>query len=156
MDSSDGMYSTTTSAGQPPSLASIYQAKKSGDNTVEMLKRQFQDQIERILHEKGQVTTKAHIPSNNEREVREFKKLHREKSFDEARTAVQTQIEKMFQKAAAKQIMDTTTGQNGANNNRRFMMHGKGELKGIDRGNSPVPESAVQCACKHFEHSGVV
>ena len=40
----------------------------------------------------------AHIPSRNEREVMEFKKLNREKSFDEARTAVQSQIEKIFQK----------------------------------------------------------
>ena len=41
---------------------------------------------------------KSYIPSRNEREVNEFKKLNREKSFDEARTAVQSQIEKIFQK----------------------------------------------------------
>ena len=64
---------------------------------METLARQFQDQIERIMMEKG-VQKSAHIPGRNEREVMEFKKLNREKSFDEARTAVQSQIEKIFQK----------------------------------------------------------
>ena len=61
-------------AGQPTSLASIYQARKSGhgDSTVHVLKKQFQSQIERIIHEKGHVP-KGYIPSSNEREVREFK-----------------------------------------------------------------------------------
>ena len=36
--------------------------------------------------------------NKQDREVREFKKLNREKSFDEARTAVQSQIERMFLK----------------------------------------------------------
>ena len=40
----------------------------------------------------------SHIPSRHEREVNEFRKLEREKSFDEARTAVQSQIEKIFMK----------------------------------------------------------
>ena len=70
---------------------------------MEALARQFQDQIERIMLEKGRgpvgvLEKSAHIPSRNEREVMEFKKLNREKSFDEARTAVQSQIEKIFQK----------------------------------------------------------
>jgi hypothetical protein len=43
----------------------------------------------------------SHIPSRHEREVIEFRKLEREKSFDEARTAVQSQIEKIFMKTAA-------------------------------------------------------
>ena len=43
----------------------------------------------------------SHIPSRHEREVSEFRKLEREKSFDEARTAVQSQIEKIFMKTAA-------------------------------------------------------
>ena len=75
--------------------------------TVEALARQFQDQIERILTEKvsslsimggltcflqGQVE-KSYLPSRQEQEVEEFRKLHREKSFDEARTAVQSQVE---------------------------------------------------------------
>ena len=63
---------------------------------MEALARQFQDQIERIL-EKGRVE-KSYIPTRNEREVNEFRKLNREKSFDEARTAVQSQIERMFLK----------------------------------------------------------
>ena len=41
------------------------------------------------------------MPSRHEREVIEFRKLEREKSFDEARTAVQSQIEKIFMKTAA-------------------------------------------------------
>ena len=65
---------------------------------MEALARQFQDQIERIMMEKGRGVEKSYIPSRNEREVNEFKKLNREKSFDEARTAVQSQIEKIFQK----------------------------------------------------------
>ena len=76
--------------------------------TVEALARQFQDQIERILTEKvsqtfkhisfnffllqGQVE-KSYLPSRQEQEVEEFRKLHREKSFDEARTAVQSQVQ---------------------------------------------------------------
>ena len=40
---------------------------------------------------------RSHIPTNRDREVQEFRKLEREKSFDEARSAVQSQIEKMFQ-----------------------------------------------------------
>ena len=77
------------------------QARKLGEKkTVEALARQFQDQIERIMMEKGRGVgvEKSYIPSRNEREVNEFKKLNREKSFDEARTAVQSQIEKIFQK----------------------------------------------------------
>ena len=42
----------------------------------------------------------SHIPSRHEREVNEFRKLEREKSFDEARTAVQSQIEKIFMKTS--------------------------------------------------------
>ena len=75
------------------------QARKLGEKkTVEALARQFQDQIERIMMEKGRGVEKSYIPSRTEREVNEFKKLNREKSFDEARTAVQSQIEKIFQK----------------------------------------------------------
>ena len=67
---------------------------------MEALARQFQDQIERILTEKGRVE-KSYMPSRNEREVNEFRKLNREKSFDEARTAVQSQIERMFLKVTS-------------------------------------------------------
>ena len=52
--------------------------------------------------------------SSRDREVQEFRKLEREKSFDEARSAVQSQIEKMFQlKARA-----TTSSVNGPQNIR--------------------------------------
>ena len=50
--------------------------------------------------EKGQRVENSYIPSRTEREVNEFRKLNREKSFDEARTAVQSQIEKIFQKVS--------------------------------------------------------
>ena len=47
---------------------------------------------------------KSYLPSRQEQEVEEFRKLHREKSFDEARTAVQSQIEKIFQKVSDGEI----------------------------------------------------
>ena len=53
-----------------------------------------------------QTMPNAYIPTNNDREMYAFKKLHREKSFDEARTAVQSQIERIFQKAAAAKHQD--------------------------------------------------
>ena len=93
-------------------FASQFQARKLGEKkTVEALARQFQDQIERIMLKKarrpvGVLEKSAHIPSRNEREVMEFKKLNREKSFDEARTAVQSQIEKIFQKVKIRYKMD--------------------------------------------------
>lgn len=55
--------------------------------------------------EKGQRVENSYIPSRTEREVNEFRKLNREKSFDEARTAVQSQIEKIFQKVRRLKIM---------------------------------------------------
>ena len=70
-------------------------------NQKRICKTKFQDQIERIMMEKGRGVEKSYIPSRNEREVNEFKKLNREKSFDEARTAVQSQIEKIFQKVSS-------------------------------------------------------
>ena len=83
-------------------MRNYLQARKLGEKkTVEALARQFQDQIERIMMDKGRGTEKSlhsYIAPRNEREVNEFKKLNREKSFDEARTAVQSQIEKIFQK----------------------------------------------------------
>ena len=99
-------------------LASIYQAKKSGneDTKVEVLKQQFQSRLEqKITKEPQQITTatkllnSSHIPSRHEREVSEFRKLEREKSFDEARTAVQSQIEKIFMKTAAAAAANGTT-----------------------------------------------
>ena len=95
------------------------QARKLGEKkTVEALARQFQDQIERILTEKvaslsimggltcflqGQVE-KSYLPSRQEQEVEEFRKLHREKSFDEARTAVQSQVPRKLEDLTNKQI----------------------------------------------------
>ena len=91
--------------------------------TVEALARQFQDQIERILTEKvarhilfhfhislicvrqGQVE-KSYLPSRQEQEVEEFRKLHREKSFDEARTAVQSQVKPQTNKCDSFSLPD--------------------------------------------------
>lgn len=125
------------------SLASIYQAKKSGDSTVNVLKQQFQTQIER---KKQTVPNKA-TPTPNPKpsvvtsitpmagavltEREGVRKLTREKSFDEARTAVQSQIEKMFQTVVAKK-----EGQNTPHHGvvppvgpeRRYTMHGVSHL----------------------------
>lgn len=140
-------------------LSSIYQARKSGDRTVNVLKKQFQNQIGRVVsdvkndgnnvNENGvamnsRLQRSGYIPSSNEKEMREFKKLNREKSFDEARTAVQSQIEKIFQKAAAKKagqlgLIDGrpvvggagTEGQAGVpigSPPRRYTMHGVSHL----------------------------
>ena len=38
-------------AAAATSLASIYHAKKSGDTSVNLLKRQFQTQVERVIHD---------------------------------------------------------------------------------------------------------
>ncbi len=68
--------------------------------------------------------TRSHILSRHEREVNEFRKLEREKSFDEARTAVQSQIEKIFQK---KVVGSTSTASNSplVNNKSRTAASGK-------------------------------
>ena len=100
--------------GNGASLSSIYQARKSGERTVNVLKKQFQNRIEtRIGHEeepaiRGQATARSSprklVPPKSapfvqvnsatspKREGREVQKLNREKSFDEARTAVQSQV----------------------------------------------------------------
>ena len=62
------------------------------------------------MMEKGRGVENSYIPSRTEREVNEFKKLNREKSFDEARTAVQSQIEKIFQKVRLKIILVHVNG----------------------------------------------
>ena len=61
-------------------------------------------QYSTVQYSTVQYSTQSHIPSRTEREVSEFKKLNREKSFDEARTAVQSQIEKIFQKVRSEAI----------------------------------------------------
>ena len=56
-------------------------------------------QINSLIDKKMQGRVeKSYIPSRNEREVNEFRKLNQEKSFDEARSAVQSQIERIFLK----------------------------------------------------------
>lgn len=114
-------------------LSTIYQAKKSGDRTVNVLKQQFQNKIERIVQDNGKsdgqvkMTKKPAPPAPASKKVHskpvsikqsnyngnvsknqkknkeggEVRQLQREKSFDEARNAVQSQIERIFQKAAA-------------------------------------------------------
>ena len=45
-----------TAAGKKAtSLASIYHARKCGEPGVNLLKRQFQTQVERVIHDRGQV-----------------------------------------------------------------------------------------------------
>ncbi len=78
--------------------------------TVEEIKAQFQKQIANMLESQernGSTTTSAarvktsHIQSSRERELNSIRDGPRGKSFLEARTAVQRQIERMFTEAAA-------------------------------------------------------
>ena len=83
----------------------------------------------------------AYIPTSNDREVNAFKKLNREKSFDEARTAVQSQIERIFQKAAAAKNRESE-----ANGNSLGSSGGDGGLVGGGGGVevvSPLPVAGI-------------
>ena len=62
--------------------------------------------------------SRSHIPSRHEREVSEFRKLEREKSFDEARTAVQSQIEKIFLKSQQQKV---SSNNNNVNKSARIL-----------------------------------
>ena len=94
--------SSTMSSQRGGSLANIYQARKNSINydaaTVNQIKNQFQAQIESMLQSqaKNKPMKSGHIQSTSERELNEIRELQRGKSFDEARNAVQQQIEKMF------------------------------------------------------------
>ena len=80
----------------------------------------------------------AYIPTSNDREVNAFKKLNREKSFDEARTAVQSQIERIFQKAAAAKSRDggeANTNSIGSNEGGFVVGGGGGGVEVV----SPLP-----------------
>ena len=60
-----GKGASPSSGKQATSLASIYHAKKSGDTSVNLLKRQFQTQVERVIHDRtgqpGQVRIPCHV-----------------------------------------------------------------------------------------------
>jgi len=96
---------------QHTSLASIYRARKSGEagSAVNALKERFQTQIEtRVANTSNDRPCTGHRPRRPTptpvtpmKRATDVPRLAREKSFDEARTAVQSQIERMFQKAAA-------------------------------------------------------
>lgn len=109
------------------SLSTIYQARKSGDRSVNILKQQFQSQIERAVHNRpqdhhrgprprpqvtisGQQLPQQHQHHQQQQVGKEIRRLNREKSFDEARTAVQSQIERIFQKAAAAKKNEKAAG----------------------------------------------
>ena len=112
--------------------------------TVEQIKAQFQAQIESMLQSQernngsvagsnnnnnniksnGQTTTattaassplkNGHIPSAGERELNGIRDLQRGKSFVEARTAVQKQIERMFSSAqSGANVINEKTANNG-------------------------------------------
>ena len=103
--------SSTVSSRRGGSLANLYQARKNSVSydaaTVNQIKNQFQAQIESMLQSQvrnNQPVRSGHIQSTSERELNEIRGLQRGKSFDEARTAVQKQIERIFntsQNAAA-------------------------------------------------------
>ena len=102
------------------SLANIYQARKNSVSydatTVNQIKAQFQAQIESMLQSQERNTTVnnvlgpssnmhvtkptiravGHMQSTSEKELNIIKDLQRGKSFDEARNAVQKQIERIF------------------------------------------------------------
>ena len=121
------------SSGSSGGIASLYHARNTGPRkmydaaTVEEIKAQFQQQIESMLQsqernkekskppmppppppqqqqQQSLIKTGGHIPSSADRELSGIRGLERGKSFDEARTAVQKQIERMFSDA-------TSTGQ---------------------------------------------
>ena len=79
-----------------------------------------------------------------------FKKLNREKSFDEARTAVQSQIERIFQKAAAAKNRESE-----ANGNSLGSSGGDGGLVGGGGGVevvSPLPVAGITLKVRQPTH----
>ena len=79
-----------------------------------------------------------------------FKKLNREKSFDEARTAVQSQIERIFQKAAAAKSRESE-----ANGNSLGSSGGDGGLVGGGGGVevvSPLPVAGITLKVRQPAH----
>ncbi len=162
-------------AEAPASLATIYTAKKENNNSpqnVNALKQQFQTNIERKFaphqtrngNSSTAVARSAVIQTRADREVNAFRALTREKSFDEARSAVQSQIEKIFQKAAAakkaaedaekkaslREVEATSAtpatsipnGPRSLSPTRRFTMHGVSHLTPEDEvnvGPTPLP-----------------
>ena len=70
-----------------------------------------------------------------------FKKLNREKSFDEARTAVQSQIERIFQKAAAAKNKDNEANGNsiGSSGDGGGFVSGGGGVEVV----SPLPVHGI-------------
>ena len=164
-----------TAGEAPASLATIYTAAKQEkaaaqhqNHTVNALKQQFQSQIERKFVPKQQqssnakqITKSAIIQTRADREVNAFKQLRREKSFDEARSAVQSQIEKIFQKAAAaknaadaeimnkkKSSINADLGPRSLSPTRRFTMHGISHL-------NPEDEDGQNAAAAAPLHHGI-
>ena len=75
------------------------------------------------------------------------RKLNREKSFDEARTAVQSQIEKIFQKAAAGSGSGSGEGDLApAAGPRRYKMHGISHIVPGDETHGPRPTHGIKQA----------
>ena len=85
---------------QPSSLASIYHAKKSLGNVYEPVETQ-NNNVNNVGALKAAFQTKIVTSSMVNATTEERRPLKREKSFEEARTAVQSQIERIFQTAAA-------------------------------------------------------
>ena len=97
----------------------MYQARQGKYDavTVEEIKAQFQKQIETMLQSQERNTINnnvsvqtpglrsGHIQTAAEKELNDIKDLQRGKSFLEARTAVQKQIERMFTDAQQPNIM---------------------------------------------------
>ena len=116
-----GASSNSVAGRRGGSLANIYQARKNSVSydatTVNQIKAQFQAQIESMLQSQERNTSTSnvlqsssnlnsskpafrtsvgHMQSTSEKELNIIKDIQRGKSFDEARNAVQKQIERIF------------------------------------------------------------
>ena len=121
MSAASGASSNSIAGKRGGNLANIYQARKNSVSydatTVNQIKAQFQAQIESMLqsqernnqgnavanpsknqnHGKPSFRTSiGHMQSTTEKELNTIKDIQRGKSFDEARNAVQKQIERIF------------------------------------------------------------
>ena len=120
MSAASAASSNSVAGRRGGSLANIYQARKNSVSydatTVNQIKAQFQAQIESMLQSQERNTgatnvlntsingqakpsiraSVGHIQSTSEKELNIIKDLQRGKSFDEARNAVQKQIERIF------------------------------------------------------------
>ena len=141
MSAASAASSNSVAGRRGGSLANIYQARKNSVSydatTVNQIKAQFQAQIESMLQsqERNTGATNAlntsingpakpsirasvgHIQSTSEKELNIIKDLQRGKSFDEARNAVQKQIERIFSNNHLNGVPNGPTSNGPSNSN---------------------------------------